>query len=113
MNFTKLQGAGNDFILVEADKKQLNWSKLAIAMCHRHFGIGADGLLLLYSDKTALKMRMFNPDGSEAEACGNGLRCLVKYALDKKLADSKAASISVTTKAGVRKARLHTKGNKT
>ncbi|MBA7655099.1 Diaminopimelate epimerase [subsurface metagenome] len=113
MNFTKLQGAGNDFILVEADKQQLNWSKLAIAMCHRHFGIGADGLLLLYSDKTALKMRMFNPDGSEAEACGNGLRCLVKYALDKKLADSKAASISVVTKAGIRKARLHTKGNKT
>jgi len=112
MNFTKLQGAGNDFILVEADKKQLNWSKLAIAVCHRHFGIGADGLLLLSSEKAALKMRMFNPDGSEAEACGNGLRCLVKYALDKKLADSKAAEISVTTKAGVRKARLHTKGNK-
>ena len=113
MNFTKLQGAGNDFILVEADKKQYNWSKLAIAMCHRHFGIGADGLLLLAVDKAELKMRVFNPDGSEAEACGNGLRCLVRYALDRGLIDKKAAEISVATKAGVRKARLHTKGNKT
>jgi len=113
MNFTKLQGAGNDFILVEADKGQRNWPKLAIAMCHRHFGIGADGLLLLSSDKTDLKMRMFNPDGSEAEACGNGLRCLVKYALDKGIVDGKAAEISVATKAGVRKARLHTQGKET
>jgi len=113
MNFTKLQGAGNDFILVEADKEQRNWSKLAVAMCHRHFGIGGDGLLLLSSDKADLKMRVFNADGSEAEACGNGLRCLVKYALDKGLADSKKAEISVATKAGIRKARLHTKGKTT
>ncbi len=110
MNFTKLQGAGNDFILVEADKKQLNWSKLATAMCHRHFGIGADGLLLLSLD-SGLGMRMFNPDGSEAEACGNGLRCLVKYALVKGLIDTKAAEIAVATKAGVRKARLQTRDN--
>ena len=113
MNFTKLQGAGNDFILVEADKKPLNWPKLAIAMCHRHFGIGADGLLLLSLDKTDLRMRMFNPDGSEAEACGNGLRCLVKYALNKGIIDSQAPEASVVTKSGVRKARLHIKGNTT
>ena len=113
MNFTKLQGAGNDFILVEADKKQLNWSKLAVAMCHRHFGIGADGLLLLSANKADLRMRVFNPDGSEAEACGNGLRCLVKYALDKGLVDSPKAEISVVTKAGTRKARLHIQGKKT
>jgi len=113
MNFTKLQGAGNDFILVEADKKPLNWPKLAIAMCHRHLGIGADGLLLLSSDKANLKMRMFNPDGSEAEACGNGLRCLVKYALDKGLVNSQKAEISVATIAGVRRARLHTQAQKT
>jgi len=114
MNFTKLQGAGNDFILLEPDKKRLNWPRLAIAMCQRHFGIGGDGLLLLLpSDKADLQMRVFNPDGSEAEACGNGLRCLVRYALDKGLADTKAAEISVATVAGVRKARLHTEGNKT
>lgn len=111
MNFTKLQGAGNDFVLVEADKKRRDWSQLAVAMCHRHFGIGGDGLLLLLpSDKADLKMRVFNPDGSEAEACGNGLRCLVKYALDKGLAGSKTREISVETIAGIRKARLYTKG---
>jgi diaminopimelate epimerase len=109
MNFTKLQGAGNDFVLVEADGKR-DWSRLAKAMCHRHFGIGADGLLLLSLDKKALKMRMFNPDGSEAEACGNGLRCLVKYALEKGMVSAKAAEIPVETIAGIRKARLHSEG---
>ena len=113
MKFTKLQGAGNDFILLEADKKQYDWSKLAVAMCHRHFGIGANGLLLLSSGNADLKMRVFNPDGSEAEACGNGLRCLVKYALDRGLVDSQKAEISVATKAGIRKARLHTRGKTT
>jgi diaminopimelate epimerase len=113
MNFTKLQGAGNDFVLVEANGKQLDWSKLAKAVCHRHFGIGADGLLLLSTDKNALKMRMFNPDGSEAEACGNGLRCLVKYALEKGMVSAKATEISVETVAGIRKAKLHTEGKKT
>jgi diaminopimelate epimerase len=114
MNFTKLQGAGNDFILVEADRAQRDWSKLALAMCHRHFGIGADGLLVLLPSNSAdLKLRVFNPDGSEAEACGNGLRCLVKYALCKGLADSKAQEIAIETMAGIRKARLHTKGKTT
>jgi len=113
MNFTKLQGAGNDFILVEADKKHYNWSKLATAMCHRHFGIGADGLLLISSDKNGLRMRMFNPDGSEAEACGNGLRCLVRYALDKGLVSTKAAEIAVVTQAGIRKAKLRAEGKTT
>jgi diaminopimelate epimerase len=114
MNFTKLQGAGNDFILVKADKAQRDWSKLAIAMCHRHFGIGADGLLVMLPSNSAdFQLRVFNPDGSEAEACGNGLRCLVKYALDKGLADSKSQEISVETMVGIRKARLHTKGKAT
>jgi diaminopimelate epimerase len=114
MNFTKLQGAGNDFILVAADKAQRDWSKLALAMCQRHFGIGADGLLvLLPSNNADFQLRVFNPDGSEAEACGNGLRCLVKYVLDKGLADDKAPEISIETMAGIRKARLHTKGKAT
>jgi diaminopimelate epimerase len=113
MNFTKLQGAGNDFVLVEADGRRLNWSKLAKAVCHRHFGIGADGLLLLSLDNNVLKMRVFNPDGSEAEACGNGLRCLVKYALEKGMVSAKATEISVETMAGIRKARLHSEGKTT
>jgi diaminopimelate epimerase len=114
MNFTKLQGAGNDFVLVEADQKQLDWPRLAIAICQRHFGIGADGLLLLLpSDKADLRMRVFNPDGSEAEACGNGLRCLVRYALEKELVSTNAAEITIETIAGVRQARLHNKGIET
>ena len=86
MNFTKLEGAGNDFILVEAGGVGQDWSQLAIAMCNRHFGIGADGLLLLLPSEIAdFRMRMFNPDGSEAEACGNGIE----------------------TMAGIRRAKLH------
>ena len=81
-----MQGAGNDFILVEASDLSRNWSQIAIAMCDRHFGIGGDGLLLVLPSKVAdFRMHMFNPDGSEAEACGNGIRCLARYILDKGL----------------------------
>ena len=96
MNFTKVQGAGNDFILVETSDARSDWSELAVAVCDRHFGIGADGLLLLLPSEVAdLRMRIFNADGSESNACGNGLRCLVKYALDKRLTNNKAQEISV------------------
>jgi diaminopimelate epimerase len=114
MNFTKAQGAGNDFIVVEGEQAPRDWSRLAIAMCDRHFGIGSDGLLvILPSNNADFQMRMFNPDGSEAEACGNGLRCLVKYVLDKGLADVKSSEISIATISGVKKARFHTKGKTT
>jgi diaminopimelate epimerase len=115
MKFTKVQGAGNDFILVEAGKARRNWPKLAIAMCDRHFGVGADGLLVVFPSGVAdLQMRIFNADGSEAKACGNGLRCLVRYALDEGLVARKAQEISVETISGVRKARLQmVKGNVT
>jgi diaminopimelate epimerase len=87
MKFTKLQATGNDFILLDARNMEQDWSKLARDMCHRHHGIGADGLLLVMPSKTAdLKMRMFNPDGSEAEVCGNGLRCFAKYVIDRGIA---------------------------
>jgi diaminopimelate epimerase len=113
MKFTKVQASGNDFILVEADKAQRDWSQLAIAMCDRHFGVGADGLLLLLpSNKADFKMRMFNPDGPEAEACGNGLRCLVKYVLEKGLVGESSRRIRVETMAGTRKAGLEETGGK-
>jgi diaminopimelate epimerase len=84
MKFTKLQATGNDFILLDARNMEQDWSKLARDMCHHHYGIGADGLLLVIPSKTVdLKMRMFNPDGSEAEVCGNGLRCFTKYVIDR------------------------------
>ncbi|UCC91110.1 MAG: diaminopimelate epimerase [Dehalococcoidia bacterium] len=109
MKFTKLQAAGNDFILVETSDIQRNWSPVAMAVCDRHSGVGADGLLLLLpSDRADFGMRMFNPDGSEAEACGNGLMCLVKYVASRGLlADTGAEQISVETMAGVRKARIY------
>lgn len=111
MDFTKLQGAGNDFILVETNSTRGDWTRLARAMCDRHYGIGADGLLLLLpSAKADFRMRMFNPDGSEAEACGNGLRCLAKYIIDEKL--SSRNQIEVETIAGIRLLRLN-KGKST
>ena len=87
MKFTKLQATGNDFILIYARNMDMDWPKLARDMCHRHCGIGADGLLLVIPSNAAdLKMRMFNPDGSEAEICGNGLRCFAKYVVDRGIA---------------------------
>lgn len=107
MNFTKVQGAGNDFILVEASEVNPDWPQMATAMCDRHFGIGADGLLVLLPSHLAdFQMHIFNPDGSEAEACGNGLRCLVKYIVDMGLAKSGPQEISVETVAGIRKAKI-------
>jgi diaminopimelate epimerase len=74
MKFTKMQGAGNDFVVIES-KNNRDWSKLAIKMCERHYGIGADGLLISLPSKIAdFKMRIFNADGSESAVCGNGLR---------------------------------------
>ena len=107
MKFTKLQSAGNDFVLIEGIYTEQNIQKLAKDVCKRHFGIGADGLLvLLPSEKADIAMRVFNADGSEAEACGNGLRCLVKYASDNGFVAANAVDLSVETIAGIRKARL-------
>ncbi len=112
MNFTKLQSAGNDFVLVAADNRQRDWGEVARAICRRHFGIGADGLLLLLPSEAAdFGMKVFNADGSEAEACGNGLRCLIKYAIATGL--TQAQEITVATAAGIRKAQLKKKGRET
>jgi len=108
MKFTKLQGSGNDFILLETNDEKRDWSPLAIAMCDRHFGIGSDGLLLLLpSDDADFKMRMFDPDGSEAEACGNGIMCLARYIFEKGLVGSETDRISVETVVGIRQLKLH------
>jgi diaminopimelate epimerase len=84
MDFLKMQGAGNDFVLIDGlDSFEGDWSELARRMCDRHFGIGADGLLLaLPSDEADYRMAMWNPDGSESEMCGNGIRCFARYLLD-------------------------------
>ena len=106
MRFTKLQSVGNDFVLVAPDGQLANWPGLAKAVCHRHFGVGADGLLLLMPSRAAdFKMRIFNADGSEAEACGNGLRCLVHYLFQTGQAAGRT-TLSIETFAGVRQARI-------
>ena len=105
MRFAKLQATGNDFIVIE-DIKDRDLSSLAKAMCHRHSGIGADGLIILVQSKVAeLRMRLFNPDGSEAEACGNGLRCLARYAIDRGILA--AGEFTVETLGGIRKVKSY------
>ncbi|MCR4337373.1 MAG: diaminopimelate epimerase, partial [Candidatus Omnitrophica bacterium] len=84
MTFTKMAGAGNDFLVLEF-QKGLNYQKLAPKMCDRTNGVGADGLLILEpSKKSDYRMRIINADGSEAEMCGNGVRCLAAYIVNKK-----------------------------
>ena len=108
MDFIKLQATGNDFILIEARRMKRDWSALAKAMCHRRFGVGADGILLISPSKKAdFYMRMFNPDGSEAEACGNGLRCAARYAIEMGLAGK--SEIRIETPAGIKIARARGK----
>lgn len=101
MKFVKYQGAGNDFVIIEARDVDLPWGELARNMCARRFGIGADGLILVIAGESHLAMRMFNPDGSEAEACGNGLRCFARYAVDHSLVQ--ADSFQVETMGGARR----------
>ena len=108
MKFTKMQGAGNDFIVVETNDMQRGWSQVAVTLCDRHYGVGADSLLLLLpSDRADFQMRIFDRDGTEAETCGNGLICLVKYFVDGRLANSGVREISVETIAGIRGARVY------
>lgn len=90
MRFTKMHGSGNDYIYVNCfEEKIKDPSKLAQAVSNRHTGIGSDGLILICpSQKADVRMRMFNADGSEAEMCGNGIRCLAKYSYEHKLAQA-------------------------
>ncbi|MGI6421586.1 MAG: diaminopimelate epimerase [Syntrophomonadaceae bacterium] len=103
MNFTKMQGLGNDFILMEADsfEEAGRFQVYARQLCDRHWGIGADGLILLGPDQEQdIFMRIYNSDGSEAEMCGNGIRCVALYARRNGLVDKD--SFRVRTLAGVR-----------
>ena len=112
MEFTKMQGAGNDFVVVDANHSRRNWSDLAIKMCDRHYGIGADGLLISLPSKAAdFKMRIFNADGSESAVCGNGLRCLVKHYIDINQVKNDL-EITVETSIGLRVARIHRRKDK-
>ena len=113
MNFTKLHGAGNDFIVVDARGQSRDWSQLAIAICDRHTGVGADGLLTVNpSEVAALRMGLYNSDGSEAELSGNGMRCFVKYAVDRSLVEVDGDIVTVETLAGVIPTQVHLEDGK-
>ena len=102
MRFAKLQATGNDFVLLEAAGLERDWGATARDMCQRRFGVGADGLILLLGSTVAdFRMRIFNSDGSEAEVCGNGLRCFGRYAVDCRLAEPDKA-LSVETTSGIK-----------
>jgi diaminopimelate epimerase len=90
MRFTKMHGLGNDYVYVNCfEEKITNPAKLAQIVSDRHFGIGSDGLILISpSQKADVQMRIFNADGSEAEMCGNGIRCVAKYVYEHKLAEA-------------------------
>ncbi|WP_337098754.1 diaminopimelate epimerase [Paenibacillus sp. YIM B09110] len=107
MNFTKMNGLGNDFIVV-AGEPQLpgNAGELAVELCNRFFGIGADGLVyILPSDIADFRMRIINSDGSEAEQCGNAIRCVAKYVYDNGLTNKEEITIE-TLGAGAQKVQL-------
>ncbi|MFA4919747.1 MAG: diaminopimelate epimerase [Thermodesulfovibrionales bacterium] len=124
INFTKMHGLGNDFILIDCTTQAFSaqsphspqrirlsaeatrrgersaLSNLSKNLCHRRFGIGADQILLLYPSRTAdFRMRIFNADGSEVEMCGNGIRCLAKYIWSRRL--SGKAILNIETPAGI------------
>ena len=113
MNFVKMQGAGNDFLLVETDDEARDWADLAQAMCERHYGAGADGLMLVLPSQAAdVRMRLFNADGSEAEVSGNGVRCLVKYVIERGLAPPRDVRLRVEAASGVLEAELFGEGGR-
>jgi diaminopimelate epimerase len=101
MKFTKMQGAGNDYVYVNCfEEKVDDPAEVAKKVSNRNFGIGSDGLILIMpSDQADVRMRMFNSDGSESEMCGNGIRCVAKYAYDHGLVSKK--EITAETGAGV------------
>ena len=101
MKFTKMHGAGNDYIFVNGFKEDLVWPDVARALSDRHKGIGSDGLIVAEeSDSADFRMRMFNVDGSEGEMCGNGLRCLVAFAIEEGIVNKDSEFQKVETGAG-------------
>lgn len=113
MKFAKMHGAGNDFLVVESTGEERDWASLSATMCERHLGVGADGLMLvLPSSKADFRMRLFNADGSEAEVSGNGVRCLVKYAVERGIAAAKDDRVTIEAVHDVLKAQVFREGGK-
>lgn len=107
MEFTKMQGCGNDYVYVDCTKQQLsNVNELARKISDRHYGVGSDGLILIKaSTKADFFMEMYNSDGSQSQMCGNGIRCVGKYVYDFGLTDK--TEITVDTLAGIKYLKLN------
>lgn len=113
IKFTKMHGLGNDYVYMDCTKSGVpdNVSTLAQFVSDRHFGVGSDGLILICaSDICDFKMKMYNMDGSEAQMCGNGIRCVGKFVYDKGLTNK--TEITVETLAGIKVLNLNVKNNK-
>lgn len=109
MKFTKMHGIGNDYVYVNCFEETVeNPSALAKAVSGRHFGIGSDGLILILPSKEAdVRMHIFNADGSEAQMCGNGIRCVAKYVYEHGIARKEV--LSVETQCGIKTLQLYVK----
>lgn len=112
MKFTKMQGIGNDYVYVNCFEETVaDPEKVSEIISDRHFGIGADGLVLIMpSDKADFRMRMFNADGSEGNMCGNATRCIGKFVYDNHLTDK--TSITLETRSGIKKLTLYPENGK-
>ncbi len=105
MQFTKVHGLGNDFIILDGRTNSLNYQALAPRLCHRQTGIGADGLLIIEnSDRADIRMRIVNEDGSEAEMCGNGIRAFAKYVYEQGIVNK--TEFAVETLAGIMRPKI-------
>lgn len=112
-SFCKMQGTGNDFVVINCIQNEFEYSLPVLAefLCNRHIGVGADGIILIYESKIAdFKMRIFNSDGTEAEMCGNGIRCFAKYVFEKNMTDK--TEFSIETLAGIKKVKLELENQK-
>ena len=112
IKFTKMQGLGNDYVYIDAIHQNIeNRTYLAQFVSNRNFGVGSDGLILVEkSDIADFKMTMFNSDGSQAEMCGNGIRCVAKFVYDKGLTDK--TNLKIETLAGIKILLLNVKDGK-
>ncbi len=112
MHFTKMHGLGNDYVYVNCFVEYVREpGELARLVSRRHFGIGADGLILICpSEKADFRMEIYNADGSRAEMCGNGIRCLAKYVYEHGMTEKK--ELQIETPAGIRSLWLKTEGNR-
>lgn len=112
MEFTKMQGCGNDYVYVNGFENNIDDpNELSKLVSNRHFGIGSDGLIVINpSDVADFKMSMYNADGSEGKMCGNGIRCVAKYVYDNKMTNK--TTITVETLSGIKTLGLNVKDNK-